>query len=136
MLCSSASWKQTQSTKSASLPIPTCDVETFLTFVSGDCLENYFCRYCNSGKKRCPVSGGPLKVSKGGKVLHTVDFALRKLIITQAGHAKVPSRAEHTPRGIQSAPLIPLRSSNRTQAVLPNKVYAGFEGLLRAGCQG
>ena len=50
-----------------------------------------FCRYCNSGKKRCPVSGGPLKVSKGGKVLHTVDFALRKLIITQSAHAKVPT---------------------------------------------
>lgn len=48
-----------------------------------------FLRYCNSGNKRCPVSGSPLKVNKGGKVVHTVDFALRKLIITQAANAKV-----------------------------------------------
>ena len=46
-------------------------------------------RYCSSGNKRCPVSGGSLKVTKSGKVVHTVDFALRKLIITQAAHAQV-----------------------------------------------
>jgi len=46
-------------------------------------------RYCSQGNKRCPVSGGSLKVSKSGKVMSTVDFNLRKLIITQAAQAKL-----------------------------------------------
>lgn len=47
------------------------------------------CRYCSSGNRRCPVSGATLKFNKG-KVVHTIDFALRNLIRAQAAFAKVP----------------------------------------------
>ena len=50
---------------------------------------NLFRRYCSQGNKRCPISGGNLKMSKSGKVVSTVDFNLRKLIIKQAAQAKV-----------------------------------------------